>query len=138
MSRLAFLFLIFLTTVVVGTLHFTALKFFLYWVLPWFDLLVHFLAGFLVALMGVWFFVYVAHMRTRICFNSRNILYTALLSAVVVGVGWEVFEFLEGLRVVQDYAVDTVTDLIMDFFGAILAYRIILFFNMCPKSQEVS
>ncbi len=138
MSKLAFLFLILLTAIVVVTLHFTALKYFLYWVLPWFDLLVHFLAGFLVALMGVWFFVYVARMRTRVCLSSRSILYTVLLSVFVIGIGWEVFEYLEGLRAAQDYAVDTATDLIMDFFGGFLAYRVILFFNMCPKSQDAS
>ncbi len=137
MNRFAFLFLIFLTTIVVGALHFTALKFFLYWVLPWFDLLVHFIAGFLVALMGVWFFIYIARMHAWVCFSSKNILHTVLFSVFIIGVGWEVFEFLEGLRVAQNYAVDTATDLIMDFFGALLAYRVIIFFNMCPKSREL-
>lgn len=40
--------------IIVATLHAIALSQFLYWQLPWFDVLMHFLGGLLVSLFGIW------------------------------------------------------------------------------------
>jgi len=135
MERQFFLFCILLTSIIIAGLHFTALEFYLYWVFPWFDVLMHFLGGFLVALIGIWSLLYVVRMRVWICFSHRNILYTAIGTALAIGIGWEVFEYINGLRIKDNYVFDTVTDLIMDLFGAMLAYWIVLRTRLCSMIQ---
>jgi len=135
MKRQTFLFCILLISVVIAVLHFAALEFYLYWVFPWFDVLMHFLGGLLVALIGIWSLIYVVRTRVWICFSHRNILYTAVGTAIVVGVGWEIFEYINGLRVEHNYALDTITDLIMDLCGAVFAYWVVLRMHLCSTIQ---
>jgi len=95
---------------------------FLYWKLPWFDVMMHFLGGVLVAVLTL--FV----LRVRGVVDWKRIVVTVLLSLLVVGVAWEVFEYAMGVMdaSLDGYVLDTTTDLIMDIFGmsvVLLVYK---------------
>lgn len=97
-----------------------------YWQYEWFDIPMHFLGGFWLSGMLVWLF-----MKGDTIFCARRFPCVAgiILGAFAVGVGWEMFEF--GLDTfimfnMNDVA-DTLTDLLMDFLGAVTAYFLFAF-----------
>jgi len=55
-----------------------------------------------------------------------NALFVTLISIFVVGVGWELFELWAGIPVVEDYILDTTTDLIMGILGALSGYAYVV------------
>ncbi len=91
--------------------------FFTYW---WFDIPMHFLGGFSVALASV-YLIYI-HNQTRMP-TDRGIFFTAILSALLVGALWEIFEYVTKISfTIGDYRLDTIKDLFIDIYGAIVAY----------------
>ena len=120
-NRRKLLVVILALSVLVTFLHLTALRYALYYVVPWFDVGMHFLGGALVALMGVWcarFFLFGE------AIPGKHILLIVLVAAGVIGVLWEVFEYFTGLRTAYNYPLDTLKDLIMDLLGAMSVYWI--------------
>lgn len=121
---------IFITISVIALLHISALQFYLYWRLWWFDILTHFLGGFWVGISFLWFFFQSGFVN--IIRNDRNYnLAVAFLSSLSVGVMWEVFEYYFGISntVASNYAIDTVTDISMDLVGGFAAYCYFIFKN---------
>lgn len=108
--------------IVVALLHFIALQFYLYWTVWWFDVLLHFLGGFWISLVAVWF-VYFSNLYKRADYSSLwDILYVGVIVTLFVAVGWEVFEWYAGIIVdSQDYWTDTIGDVIMGVIGAVAA-----------------
>lgn len=122
MSSKQIVWLLGITGAIVGVLQVVALKFFLYWTIWWFDIVMHFLGGFWIALIVLWF--YKAFTRNEARSDHGYLL--ALLGVIVVGVAWEVFEVVAGLTDAEEnYAVDTIVDLIMDTVGALVAAYIV-------------
>lgn len=107
----------------IAVLHFIALEFFLYWIFPWFDLLMHFAGGFLVACIGLWGLSRVH----KSVLSKRQALITTLSVVIIVGVGWELFEYLAGLTRKDEYVLDTTGDLVADIIGGLSAYRAITY-----------
>lgn len=107
---------ILLGTLVVATsiavLHQLALEHFLYWKLWWFDVLLHFLGGVLIG--GIAFVFSDVYKTPR--------LLTLILILLIVGIGWEVFEWIFKLYDGAWDPVDTAIDLAMDTLGAFLVY----------------
>ena len=57
--------------------------------------------------------------------SLKNLILTTLISLLVVGVAWEVFEYVfEITGTTNDYTFDTSVDLIFDLLGAFLASSI--------------
>lgn len=100
-------------------LHFIALEFFLYWIYSWFDIMMHFLGGLIVVLSAFWFFFQSGYVHLNQ--NIHNIIFVAVSSIVFVSIGWEIFEIIVGVPIIGDFVFDTITDLIMDVIGAIVA-----------------
>jgi hypothetical protein len=50
-----------------------------------------------------------------------------LLSVVSIGVSWEVFEYITGLRGARKYVFDTTIDLSMDLLGAVAVYGVLVY-----------
>jgi len=101
--------------ILVLILHMIALKLFLYWTVGWYDIVVHFLGGFLIGLIMISFI--------RRVHNSEKILDVGLLfssvilAVLVIGLGWELWELFIGFTdIIQDKA-DTIMDLVMDLIG---------------------
>lgn len=114
-----FLFVTFLAVILVGVLHFVASAFYYYWTIIWFDNLMHFLGGLTIGLLSLWiyFSIYKDSNLTR-----KQIIARSLLFVIVVGVGWEVFEYVNDIaQSAESYSRDTAQDLVADIIGAILA-----------------
>lgn len=123
------LFLIsFIIISIIGALHYLALKFYLYWVFPWFDILMHFLGGLWVGLIVMWFLFFSGFINKNINETSRvRVFYVSILSVLIVGLLWEVFEFYTGVMILEtNYGMDTIIDLIMDILGASVAATYVL------------
>jgi len=93
----------------------------------WWDMALHGLSAVITGLIG-FLFIYVFYMTHRIRVEP---MYVAILTfglAVAVGTLWEIFEFLAdwflGLNMQRSGLVDTMTDLMLNSAGAILAAAI--------------
>ena len=89
-----------------------------YWILPWFDIPMHILGGFVIALF------------TQVCmdhFNhhkvNKNRVSFAILSAFIVGIIWEFTEWHLGITTGLSPAsrLDTIKDVIDDIIGGALS-----------------
>lgn len=98
---------------------------FLYWRLWWFDIMMHFLGGVAVGGLTVWL-----ALRVRPLISPKALALLTLASILVIGVGWEVFEYATGMFDGVDNIVgDTVLDIIMDIIGAFTMYACALAFR---------
>ena len=90
----------------------------------WWDLLLHGSSAFVVGLIG-FLTVYVFHMTQRVRIAEGYVAAITFASAVTVGTLWEIFEFgmdhYFGLNMQRSGLVDTMTDLIVNAIGAVLA-----------------
>lgn len=111
----------------IASLNQIAISFHLYWLVWWFDILMHFLGGLWVGLSALWF-VYFSDFLKFFEYNKRNIFLISLITTIVVGLGWEVFEFIIEVDFSNGYWKDTIQDLIMDTIGAITASIILINF----------
>ena len=103
----------------IAILHVTALEFFLYWLYPWFDIMMHFLGGLFVGLSALWFFFQSGYVRINQ--SIWNIIIVSVSSIILIGVGWEIFEVMAGVPIIGNYILDTATDLVMDVIGVTVA-----------------
>jgi len=105
---------------VIGILHLLAINLFLYWDIVWFDVLMHFLGGVWIALLGFWVMAFFTHQNE---FSLKNIVLISLTFSLGIGILWEVFEYTAGLTFVagQDVWLDTFSDLFFDILGGSVA-----------------
>lgn len=95
-----------------------------YWTYWWYDIMMHFLGGFLIGGIALWFFVrFFKSEHTK----ASSALIVAVLSVLLVGLGWEYFEFFSGALFLQEGSVigDTALDLVMDTLGALCMWLIV-------------
>lgn len=112
-------------TLLFWLLNFIALTFYLYWTTGWYDYMMHFLGGLTVGVLVIWTF--------NIKNKSPLSFLVVFISVLVVGGGWEVFEYVNDITFsTEGYTLDTIHDLIMDSLGAVVAYRV-----STSKSQEL-
>jgi len=121
--------------VLIGIIHVTAYYFHLYLELWWIDMLMHFLGGAWVAAFSLWFIFFSNILNIKRENNLSSFLVTAFCAVLLVGIGWEIFEFKAGLSFfspltlsTRGYWMDTISDLILDLIGgmfvALYFYRI--------------
>ncbi len=94
--------------------HLVSTYFYFYWTLDWIDPFIHFLGGVTSGLLFLW-----ATYSTggKISFSST------LTWTFIVGVVWEIYEYRNGLTSYSiSFIFDTLSDLLMDLAGGILAY----------------
>ena len=113
----------FTTLVVVAALNKLALYFNLYWSVWWFDIPMHFLGGFWVALSALWVISFSASQLLRA--RTVSIFIVTILIVLVIGLWWETFELYYGISKVAapDFLADTITDIILDVVGAVFAFK---------------
>jgi fatty-acid desaturase len=112
-KHLVFIFLF--LSALFATTHWFAVEASLYWYLWWFDLVMHFWGGMMIAL-GV-------HMLSSFSiFPFRPVLPVILAVLLFVTGVWEVFEWSVGLFDPVSHFRDTSIDIIMGFGGGILAH----------------
>ena len=98
-----------------AAVHRVAMVASLYWYYPWFDIVMHFWGGILVAL-GVVALTSFRVITIRPSFRiTMLVLFTAMIS-------WEIFERLAGLYSPETYIFDTSKDLLVGLVGGIVGY----------------
>ena len=118
--------LLFITMIAVANA--LAEHFFLYWRLPWLDMLMHFLGGIWIGLSTLWIY-YLSCKFKNIPENRRRVSYVYILAgtvAGVIGIFWEIFEFsLDFFVVFNEFNgfYDTASDILLAVMGALLATR---------------
>lgn len=104
---------------IIALLHVAAINFFLYWELWWADIVMHFLGGFWVALLGFWLLAFFNRIEE---FSKKQVLVVSIIFTLVIGLLWEIFEAGAGLSFVgADRWADTITDLLFDIIGGLAA-----------------
>ena len=107
--------------VIVAFLHYLALTFYLYWTIEWFDIMMHFLGGAVIAILSMFLFYTSGYMD----FPKEHIgsvFAMTLGSVLLIGLVWELWELFVGFSDVLEDQADTFLDLIMDTVGGIVAF----------------
>ena len=96
--------------------HFLANKFYWYVSIWWFDMPMHFFGGFWIGLAALYFFGYKKE-------DSINFILKILLSVLIVGIGWEVYEILVNTLMAENLFnyLDTISDISFDLSGGLFA-----------------
>tara|TARA_B100002051_G_C16744333_1_gene646483 strand:- start:7255 stop:7626 length:372 start_codon:yes stop_codon:yes gene_type:complete len=98
--------------------HYVAVQSSLYWVFKWFDIVMHFWGGGLIALG-----VHTLCSFSRI--NCRANLTNVLITLLAVTTTWEIFEWFVGLYDPATYFVDTAKDVMVGFAGGLLTHSLL-------------
>lgn len=96
-----------------------ALKLYFYYSIWYFDMFMHFLGGFWVAL----FFIWLSSIKNiQLNFSSESFLKITYF-VLFIGVSWEIFEIIFNNVIAQNEfnTLDSLSDLFFDFSGAIFA-----------------
>jgi len=82
----------------------------------------HFLGGFWVGLMALWLYFLSGTIRPKL-YQRISIILFSLISVLIIGVLWELFEFfISASNVFGGQAMfDTISDLALDLIGGLLA-----------------
>jgi hypothetical protein len=104
-------------------LHSVGSAYSLYWQFPWYDVLVHTMSGLWIALLILWLASVFSQINSLKEYKVKSFL-IAFLSAVLVGVVWELIENYYQLAFIRDagYGLNTALDIVNDSIGGILAY----------------
>lgn len=103
-------------------LHLLAMKFHLYWIFSWFDIMMHGIGG-----ITVGFFVGAVLVRIKsILIEHAGLLLILIITGTIfIGLLWESLEFIldiyMGTHLYQPSVGDTILDLVMDGVGALVA-----------------
>jgi len=118
--------LTFLSIALLGILHYAGSFFYFYWSIVWFDNVMHFLGGFSIALLFIWFWYFSGVFGSEVQ-NTFKFFATTIVFVLLVSIGWEIFEYVFDIAnpTGGNYLVDTTQDLIADFFGTILGVFVV-------------
>lgn len=96
-------------------INWLAMEFHWYYFLPWFDIPMHFLGGFWVAIL----FIFLLPLRKY----SFKYVFLILSCVLFVGVLWELFEITLNSITLRDSfdRIDTISDLLFDLLGGFIA-----------------
>ncbi|MEK7065728.1 MAG: hypothetical protein AAB938_00045 [Patescibacteria group bacterium] len=111
---------------VIAALHITALYFFWYWSMWWYDILMHTLSGLWIA--GMVLFI-ISGKRFGALFSPLVRFGFPLLVVVCVGIAWETFEWNVDQIILshfQNDIVDTLSDIGADVAGGLVASLLLL------------
>lgn len=121
MSSKILLFLAFLFSCILLFLHLFALEYFLYWAIPWFDILLHVVGG-----ISFGFLLLFISSKTV----EDTPWYVPAIGTLVAATIWEIFEFRIGLTfVAKNLALDTISDVAFSIFGGIIAFSMYRIFR---------
>lgn len=109
-----------------------AMKFFWYSSIWYFDMIMHFLGGFWLAMILVYVFLYHLKMDRN---NYFKLAIYIILSVVVIGFLWEIFEVVVShLTQASDFnTLDTASDLFFDLTGGLVG--VIFFLTKMDKPK---
>lgn len=111
-----------LLSAIFAATHAVAVDGFFYWRFAWFDILMHFWGGLLIALGLTTLSTF-----RRLNFESTYKLVFFVGLAIVIA--WEVFEWILGVTSPQTYIVDTSIDIFLGLAGALLGHALLKHFK---------
>ncbi len=119
-------------SILIGFLQTLAIKYSLYFELPWLDVFMHVLGGIWIALI---FFSFSLFKRNGVMFSRLFFLITAATSVLFVSFLWEILELSLKNTSISDplYLMDTTIDFMSAFFGAILGWGILVWHYKIKK-----
>jgi len=98
--------------------HYLGMRFYIYWSVSWYDLVVHCLGGITVAFVVTLFAEYLWNKRLGL----KSVFSLTLLAAVC----WEISEYIFGISGAPGhYWTDTLSDILMGLIGSIIGVFII-------------
>lgn len=122
MSRKTIFLILAVAAFFVGALHLLSLRYYLYYFLPWMDLVVHTLGGIVV------FTPLFLHFQARM--SALKAFSFGIGGLFLVDMGWELFEYAQGLtRIEPGFFFDAASDTIASFVGAFLMFSLISAFE---------
>ena len=87
----------------------------------WFHSLVHCLGGASIGFLFLWIW-YDSGLFGRETPNKKSVFIASLISAVIMGLGWEFFELVNNIsHPIGSYSLDTFNDILADFCGGVFA-----------------
>lgn len=117
---------------ILALIHMIAEYYYLYWIFRWFDMVTHFLGGVWLGVAGLWVWFYSGYIR-KPSLPEKNIFLIALLSGVLIGIVWELFEYgvwqWSGSGLPANYYGDTVLDLCVDILGALMGAHLFTYLH---------
>lgn len=116
--------ILFVLVWIIALIHVAAEYYAWYWTFRWFDIPMHILGGIWLGLATLWLCNQARYAWCKfLCIVNRTFL-TAIVGGVCVGLVWEIYEFCiwqyTGFAHSQDYALDTVLDLVNVVVGAVI------------------
>lgn len=112
---------IILLTIFVGFGHIFFEQYSLYYLIPKLDMVMHFFGGTLIGLI-ILKILFTGERAVFARAHKKKIILTTFIGVMIVGVGWEIFEYGVGLTPLYKVATqDTLSDLVFDAAGAIAA-----------------
>lgn len=110
-----------LATIIVflAIISFLASKFYWYYAIWWLDIPMHFLGGVVVSFL--FFYIFYSWLLNK---NFSKKLFLSLIFVLIVGLGWEIFEYIFNNLIKGDlfYLKDTLEDLFFDILGSIVGF----------------
>lgn len=102
-----------------------------YWIFKWLDIPMHILGGILAGYFGLWLYSLAIWYKSKYkisivdLVNKSKRIWPAIISAIIVGIVWEVIEYYFGLSGLNEiHRTDTLFDLVNDTFGGFLAFLV--------------
>jgi uncharacterized membrane protein YjdF len=106
---------------------------FFYWRFWWYDIMMHFTGGILIGGLILW-----GILRVRPNVSRGNLLLMLVIGTIIVGIGWEVMEYMGGITQGEaGYVFDTVKDLIMDTLGGLVAWTVFTLATRSTSPKEI-
>ncbi len=106
--------------VVIGIMNFIGNKIFLYWTTWWYDMILHFLAGFVIGMTAI---LFLQTFSRAFQINNRKVILASVLFTLAIGLLWEYFELYFEITSFTDgitFWTDTSSDIILDTLGGLL------------------
>lgn len=121
LKRIAFLI------VFIFLLNYLAMKFYWYTSIWYFDMILHFMGGFWLALVFMWIFIKdISLINLDDIFLNKNIL-KIFFGVFLFGIFWEIFEILVNDLTIQNpfNTLDTISDMFFDLAGGFFCYFLV-------------
>jgi len=112
-----------LILVILVALHLTGSYYSLYWLYPWFDIVVHIFGGLWIALVILWLVSYLGQINSLKEYKVKSFL-IAITATALTGIVWELVENFTQITSVNanGYGLDTAGDILSGALGGVLAY----------------
>jgi len=113
------LYLSLVLAVLIAYLHISALENYYYWIYSWFDLVVHFLGGVLIASFSTWFYLSLSHIK-EFNYSDKQLIILTVVNVLVISFLWEIFELVLWVSLNEpNYLLDTTLDTLFALSGSI-------------------